>query len=58
MMMRGDMQKLIDQINPILEGYNKRIEVLEEALKSKKSAPKGVTKLKKRDIIELNLSIT
>ncbi len=46
MMMRGDMQKLIDQINPILEGYNKRIEVLEEALKAKKSAPKGGDKAK------------
>jgi len=36
MMMRGDLTKLIEQINPILNGYDKRIKVLEEQLKAQK----------------------
>jgi len=37
MMMRGDLNKLVEQINPILEGYDKRLKALEEALKSQKT---------------------
>ncbi len=43
MMMKGDMQKVIDHINPVFETAFKRIEALEEeikALKAKKPAPK------------------
>ena len=32
MMMRGDMQKVVDQINPILEAYAARLKALEEAV--------------------------
>jgi len=39
MLMRGDLQKIFDQINPVLNGYNERILALEEALKEAKKAP-------------------
>jgi hypothetical protein len=39
MMMRGDLNKLVEQINPILEGYDKRLKALEEAIKYQKKPP-------------------
>jgi hypothetical protein len=36
MLMRGDLQKIFDQINPVFEGVDKRLKKVEEALPSKK----------------------
>jgi hypothetical protein len=43
MLMRGDLQKIFDHINPVLDNAFKKIEVLEkeiEKLKAQKEVPK------------------
>lgn len=47
MLMRGDIQRIVDQINPILEGYGKRLEALEKAMEEvTKEKPKSTPKAK------------
>jgi hypothetical protein len=40
MLMRGDLQKIFDQINPVFEGVDKRLKKVEEVLAALQEAPK------------------
>ena len=46
MLMRGDLNKIIEQVNVVTEKMAKRLEVLEKEVKDLKEAPKAPQKEK------------
>ncbi len=49
MLMRGDLQKIFDQVNPVFETVFARITQLEEEIKELKEAPKAAPKSAPKD---------
>lgn len=50
MMMRGDMQKIIDQVNPVFETAFNRIEALDVRVKELEAQIEALTKDQKRPV--------
>jgi BMFP domain-containing protein YqiC len=49
MLMRGDLQKLFDQINPVFENAFKKIEALEKRVEELEKAKKAPGRPKKEE---------